>query len=298
MLSKSILIISSSFDKTVDYLITKFENDLKFFRINLDKINDYKISITNDNVFIENESKLINVYQDINSIYFRKIFLPELLEYDIEYRNYMHKEIYNFIIGLADSFEGKVLSRPSLLRKVENKVYQLHLAKKLNFLIPQSIISNDKDFVNKNIKLNDWIVKPLSIGKITKNKKIMTNIVNIKISDIEFSPSYFQKKIIKDYELRITFINNIFYCVKIISNKIDWRDDNNVSYELIEIPKIVKDECIKFLEYSGLNFGAFDYIVKDSKYYFLECNPNGQWLWLENKLELDISNKIMEYLNV
>lgn len=296
-MSKYILIVSSSFDKTVDFFLDKYKNNYFFIRINLDKINEYKISITDNGIFFEYQSNIINLFENIKSIYFRKIFLPELLEYDTEYRNYMHKEIYNFIIGLVDSFEGKVLSRPSLLRKVENKVYQLHLSKKLNFLIPQSIISNDKDFINNNIELNNWIVKPLSIGKITKNKKIMTNIVNIKVSGIEFSPSYFQKRISKDYELRITFINNIFYCIKIISNKIDWRDDNNVYYELIEIPQIVKDECIKFLEYSGLNFGAFDYIVKDNKYYFLECNPNGQWLWLENKLKLDISDKIMEYLN-
>ncbi|WP_419678441.1 hypothetical protein ACN2EN_05300 [Aliarcobacter lanthieri] len=296
-MSKYILIVSSSFDKTVDFFLDKYKNNYFFIRINLDKINEYKISITDNGIFFEYQSNLINLFENIKSIYFRKIFLPELLEYDTEYRNYMHKEIYNFIIGLVDSFEGKVLSRPSLLRKVENKVYQLHLSKKLNFLIPQSIISNDKDFINNNIELNNWIVKPLSIGKITKDKKIMTNIVNIKVSGIEFSPSYFQKRISKDYELRITFINNIFYCIKIISNKIDWRDDNNVYYELIEIPQIVKAECIKFLEYSGLNFGAFDYIVKDNKYYFLECNPNGQWLWLENKLKLDISDKIMEYLN-
>lgn len=296
-MSKYILIVSSSFDKTVDFFLDKYKNNYFFIRINLDKINEYKISITDNGIFFEYQSNLINLFENIKSIYFRKIFLPELLEYDTEYRNYMHKEIYNFIIGLVDSFEGKVLSRPSLLRKVENKVYQLHLSKKLNFLIPKSIISNDKDFINNNIELNNWIVKPLSIGKITKDKKVMTNIVNIKVSGIEFSPSYFQKKISKDYELRITFINNIFYCIKIISNKIDWRDDNSVYYELIEIPQIVKDECIKFLEYSGLNFGAFDYIVKDDKYYFLECNPNGQWLWLENRLKLDISDKIMEYLD-
>jgi D-alanine-D-alanine ligase-like ATP-grasp enzyme len=44
-------------------------------------------------------------------------------------------------------------------------------------------------------------------------------------------------------------------------------------------------------------FGAFDFIVTpDDEWVFLEVNPNGQWLWLEESLQLDISQKIVEYL--
>ncbi|MCT7602385.1 hypothetical protein [Aliarcobacter butzleri] len=263
----------------------------------MDNINEYKLSITDGGIFFEYNSKLINLFESIKSIYFRKIFLPDLLDYDEDYRNFMHKEIYNFIVGLADSFDGKVLSKPSLLRQVENKVYQLHLAKKLDFLIPKSIITNDENYINNKLELNNWIVKPLSMGKITENKKILTNILTSKVHNIEFSPSYFQSKIEKDYELRVTYINGFFYCVRIDSSKVDWRDDKSVKYTLIDTPNIVKKECSKFLEETGLVFGAFDYMVKENQYYFLECNPNGQWLWLETELNLDISNKILEYLN-
>lgn len=47
----------------------------------------------------------------------------------------------------------------------------------------------------------------------------------------------------------------------------------------------------------NLSFGAFDYIVTlDDEWIFLEINPNGQWLWLEQSLDLDISQKIIDYL--
>ena len=52
------------------------------------------------------------------------------------------------------------------------------------------------------------------------------------------------------------------------------------------------------LSYYNLVFGAFDYIVTpQNEWIFLELNPNGQWLWLEEALKLDISNKIIEYLS-
>jgi glutathione synthase/RimK-type ligase-like ATP-grasp enzyme len=42
-----------------------------------------------------------------------------------------------------------------------------------------------------------------------------------------------------------------------------------------------------------LNFGCFDFIVTpEGEYVFLECNPNGQWLWIEMETGYDIS-KIM-----
>ena len=47
-----------------------------------------------------------------------------------------------------------------------------------------------------------------------------------------------------------------------------------------------------------LEFGAFDFIVtNDNQWYFLEVNPNGQWLWLEKILALDISEKIIDLLD-
>jgi len=44
----------------------------------------------------------------------------------------MQKEIYSFITGFVDSFDGKVLTTPSILRKVENKIFQLSIATKFN----------------------------------------------------------------------------------------------------------------------------------------------------------------------
>mgnify|MGYP000623536185 CR=1 FL=1 len=47
----------------------------------------------------------------------------------------------------------------------------------------------------------------------------------------------------------------------------------------------------------GLEFGALDFVVDgDGNYLFLEVNPNGQWLWLEDFLGFPISERIAEWL--
>ena len=300
-MKNKILVITSSFDKTVDYIIMKFGQE-NFIRLNVDELHSSFISIKNKNgLHVKLNNSLFDVedlFKEVHSIYYRKLFLPKLDEYDEEYHVYMQKEIYSFITELVDSFDGKVLTTPSILRKVENKIFQLSIATKLNFLLPNSLISNDAKEAN-NFNTNKIIGKPISTGKLTLSTSTGANIINNKIEDITLSPIYFQSYISKDYELRVTVIDNKFYCVKIIAyNKIDWRRNSERNrYELIETPKIVKEQCKKFMKACNLKFGAFDYIVHNNEYYFLECNPNGQWLWLELELNLDISTKLIGFLS-
>jgi len=300
-MKNKILVITSSFDKTVDYIVMKFGQE-NFIRFNVDELHSSFISITNKNgLQVELKNTLFEIkdlFNEVHAIYYRKLFLPKLDKYDEKYHIYMQKEIYSFITGFVDSFDGKVLTTPSILRKVENKIFQLSIATKLNFLLPNSLISNDAKEAN-NFNTNKIIGKPISTGKLTLSTSTGANIINNKIEDITLSPIYFQSYISKDYKLRVTVIDNKFYCVKIIAyNEIDWRRNSERNrYELIETPEIVKEQCKKFMKACNLKFGAFDYIVHNNEYYFLECNPNGQWLWLELELNLDISTKLIGFLS-
>ncbi|WP_201352066.1 hypothetical protein [Hydrogenimonas urashimensis] len=304
-MKKPIFVVASSFDGTVDYMIEKYEDDFSFVRFDIDRMDKYGISIdttsgTQKVKFVSENFCSNDLFNDISSIYFRKIFFPELNEYDKRYRSYMLKEIYGFVSGLVDSFVGKVLTKPYILRRTENKIYQLFLAKELGFDVPNSSITNDPEYATSTIERGDWIVKPVTTGKLNENAIVQTNkIVTDTIENIELSPIYLQEYVEKEYELRVTVIDDKFYTVKIIaSDKTDWRkNEHNNIYELIPTPYDVEKECKKFLKKIGMRFGCFDYIFSKGKYRFLECNPNGQWLWLEKKLSLDISKHILEYLN-
>ncbi len=47
----------------------------------------------------------------------------------------------------------------------------------------------------------------------------------------------------------------------------------------------------------GRCFGAFDFIhSKKGKYFFLELNPNGQWLWLQEQSGHDLTKEIADNL--
>jgi glutathione synthase/RimK-type ligase-like ATP-grasp enzyme len=47
----------------------------------------------------------------------------------------------------------------------------------------------------------------------------------------------------------------------------------------------------------GLNYGAFDFVVTpDGDWVMLECNPAGQWLWLERETGIPIAAALAEFL--
>jgi D-alanine-D-alanine ligase-like ATP-grasp enzyme len=48
----------------------------------------------------------------------------------------------------------------------------------------------------------------------------------------------------------------------------------------------------------SLAYGAIDLVLTpDGRYIFLEINPNGQWLWIDEMLSLGISHSIAERLS-
>lgn len=55
--------------------------------------------------------------------------------------------------------------------------------------------------------------------------------------------------------------------------------------------------CIDLVNELGLAFGAIDLIKsKSGDYVFLENNPNGQWVWIENQTGQSISDAVIEIL--
>lgn len=118
--------------------------------------------------------------------------------------------------------------------------------------------------------------------------------------------SFVQEYVPKAYELRVTVVGDKVFATKIHSQnlpedkgKVDWRQgyDSGLSLEVCDLPKEVADRCLTLVRALGLNFGCIDLIVKpDGGYVFLECNPNGQWLWIELATGQPIAGSIADFL--
>lgn len=129
---KTILVITSSIDKTVDYLVYNFKERVNFFRIDTDKLTNYKFEVRTTSLRITSS---VGVIEDnsIDAVYYRKPMMPDMSLYNYKFHSLMQRDILTLIEGIAEIVGKRSLTRPSILKRAENKVTQLHIASKLDF---------------------------------------------------------------------------------------------------------------------------------------------------------------------
>ncbi len=184
------------------------------------------------------------------------------------------------------------------------------MASEIGFSIPETLVTNDKDrlIAFSDCCGNDIIIKPLKSGRIkdeTGHRLIYTNKLQaIHLADIaeyDLTPCIFQKRIEKEYELRITVVGDKVFAAKVDSQTdpetlTDWRK-KKLKFSACEIPKELASQCRALVSKLNLSFGAIDMVKSvDGGYYFLEINPNGQWAWIEIDTDMDISGSIIKFL--
>jgi glutathione synthase/RimK-type ligase-like ATP-grasp enzyme len=202
-------------------------------------------------------------------------------------------------------------------RPASSKMLQLKIAREVGFQIPDTCFSNRKEDVIRFAQKHDCVIlKSIDSDNVCLNDEVEYVFYARKIKsdslyeqpDISFSQSvrYMQNYIDKAYELRITAVGQELFACKIDSQlldedkgKVDWRQgyDYGLRYEKYDLPVEITCKCLSFLQKTGLNFGCFDFIVTPGgEFVFLECNPNGQWLWIEQETGVKISEAIVRFL--
>lgn len=205
-------------------------------------------------------------------------------------------------------------SHPYFIRMAAWKLYQLDVAHHIGFTIPRYVVSNRASVLSSFIESHKYLVlKP--IDEKTTTFEVDGQPMNLYVKKFErddlrglctsnpISPCFVQEYIIRAYDVRITVIGREIYCVRILQppggeELSDWRKHTlELEHEVIACPKNIEEGVLRYNAMMGLNFSAFDFVVgKDGCWYFLECNPNGQWLWIEIKTGLNLAEVFAEHL--
>lgn len=313
-----ILILTDKNDVHVNVLVKELNKDnIPFFRLNLDSssLEKTKISFSGDKWKIKTPKKILNV-EDVNVVWNRKTFVQLMLdeqdkgyEFNI-WKNEWNKTLLGIYYFLKDK---KWFNYYRSNHKAENKYLQMNIAKELGFLTPPFVLSNNKNEIIKFCKVNDKVVLKLmnqDFYKVSDNKFLGFYVNVVSASDFEdFSqneenPIFLQKYIEKQFEVRYTVVGEEHFVCKIESQKskiasTDWRryDISNTPHTKILPPFEIKQKVDLLMKELNLDYGALDFIVdKNDNWWFLEINPSGQYLWIEDLTGLPITNSIKEYL--
>ena len=328
-----ILIITNKGDIHCNPVIKHLQkNGDSYFRLNTESLlTDYLFSFTykdqSANLLIKNKRNgKILTSNEVISVWERRPnspVLPKISNKKIESvvedeTNELAKWIRHFFSDCR-SIGSSVWDRPN-----ESKLRQMKMAiKTINELgskikLPHTLITNSKKDIN-HFAEKEMVLKPISADGLMLDDKYEIPFTSRKVSyenlnvitqeDLELCPSFMQEYVEKNYELRITAIGKKILCCKIDSQKLpkgngreDWREgyEHGLSEveEWVDCPDEIQAFISLYMQKMNLNFGCFDFInAKNNSLYFLECNPNGQWMWLEEDLGIPISESIANFLS-
>lgn len=253
--------------------------------------------------------------RNIRSVWYRKPqpVWGDLLPVDKRYWHYCETAILTHARELYTLFdEAFWLSDYYAIRRADFKSYQLVVASKLGFNIPDTLTTSSEAEAKMFIKHHgNVIVKSLATvfpsaesGNPTMfySKKVSADAIP-DFSKLHLAPAILQRIVEHDHDIRITVVGDQVFGAKIKASGIDsdpqirdWRPAyfyGELDMEYMEVPDKLKRQCIELVKQLGLHYGAIDFVCDiKGAYWFLECNPNGEWAFIEHYTKQPVSKAV------
>ncbi|MEI6479894.1 MAG: hypothetical protein WCO12_00005 [bacterium] len=306
-----ILIISTAANPHADALCTELAfHEAEIHRLNIDSLDQAPTVACTGNSLLVNQSHIIPtsgswsifIHQPLLAI---NKLLPHLerIDFDLLLAGWG-----NFLAALESVFPDALwVNHPRATSATSRLFSQLAIAARAGLNVPDTILTNDKTVATEFVSRQKSVVKvgfvnsPAMLGK-----RLLTHRVSAQdISDnILNSPCYFQAYIDKQYELRVHIVGDTVLACRIDSQaseqtRVDWRnyDLPNTPHHKISLPERVSIACRTIVKELNLRFGIIDLIVNpNGEYFFLECNAQGHWLWIECLTGLPITKAVTAIL--
>jgi len=194
------------------------------------------------------------------------------------------------------------------------KMYQLNQARQAGLRVPQTLLSNDPHEIREFIRNGKGatIFKLLQHGswRLSDADEILSCYTSpVTLEDLpddrtlSFCPGIYQPMLDKLFEVRVACFGNHLVAIQIDSQadaraKTDWRAGQwFIDMKPYSLPKEVTTGIRRFLKATGLAMASLDFIVTpDGQHVFLEANPQGQFLWMEERAGLPLLDVAAQFL--
>ena len=229
-------------------------------------------------------------------------------------RDYIRHECTAFVADLWRSLHCRAIpATADVTLEAAHKVSQLRVASQVGFEIPPTLVTTDPDefldfYCSHDGNIVTKVIEQLSRHHEEEGFFRLTELVSTRdpgyAAAIRLCPVIVQPYVPKAFELRVVVVGNHVFAAEIHSQvstraRLDWRayDLGTAPHRVHHLPDAMAARCRLLVERLGLCYGAIDLIVTpDGRYIFLEINPTGQYLWLEEAIGLPISAALCDLI--
>lgn len=202
------------------------------------------------------------------------------------------------------------IDHPGAVADASYKPRQLRVAKQCGLNVPRSLVTNLGSRARQfAAEVDDALVyKALSTGIVAEQDEVRIIYTSRLTADelddetIGLCCHLFQEWIPKVFDVRLTVVGDRCFAVAVHAvspeAEVDWRSRyDELRYEVCQTPGAVQRGVQAYLREFDLTFGAFDFsVTPDGQWWFLECNPAGQWGWIAEETGLPIADAIADEL--
>lgn len=285
-----LLIVTNSFDGSSDVLATLAnQRGIPYFRWNSDLFTEYRFEATAEGFRIEDPTGRSVTSEQITAAYWRKPFIngggvESFPEAERRWVEGHWRTIVREVGSWCRSAGVLRLIEPEGDRRA-GKLRQMWLAREL-FQIPEWRVTSG--------------LQPEAEGRVVKTlvpEMIETERLGF-VYTTEVPPGatldahypWFTQRVRRDgRDATVVFVLGETFAFETVWNRsesgIDWRThigtETQLEWRRVDLPEPVARACREFMTRAGLHYGRFDFIVDEAGWWFLECNPNGQYGWLD-----------------
>jgi glutathione synthase/RimK-type ligase-like ATP-grasp enzyme len=230
---------------------------------------------------------------DIGSAWWRRPQQPQISAEvrDDTHRLFAANEMAEALAGLWHALDCYWVNEPRADHVAHRKITQLRVAQEVGLRLPDTLITNDPGEALRYIDAHGYqqvIYKSFSALEQAWRETRRIRVEELELLDsVRYAPVIFQEYIEAVYDVRITIVGDEIFPAAIHSQETGYPTDfrmemDRARIEPCELPAEIEDRLRQLMARLGLRYGALDMRLRpDGAYVFLEINPAGQWLFIE-----------------
>ena len=298
-----ILIYSKDVDDFVNQVVDCLDSD--FVRLSeSDSINidEMEFSNHNDLYSITNEYVKKSNLETVKSIWFNG---GAVSSYNDQYEDKCYEVLTDAYLMQKEGYKlGKRTADFEF-----NRLDVMLEAKQQGLKIPHTLLTGNKqklkNFFDCHYDKNGIIAKRILDSYFYEDEaykynfnltfSITPEILN-EVPD-EFAISLFQERIKADFEIRVIYVDGIFYSACIYNfddTTVDYRTKlvsmENLRIIPFQLPIEMEEKLAQVFKKFKMNYGSADLMYSNNEFYFLEINPTGQVSFINNACNFYIEN--------
>ena len=213
--------------------------------------------------------------------------------------NFAYGECAEALGGLWSALEASWVNPPAADETAHHKPYQLAVAGEVGLSVPRTLVTNDPSEARafaRALGPGRTIYKTfLATESHWRETRFLLEEEMALLDNVRLAPVIFQEFVPATVDLRVTVVGDDLFATAITpapgGYHLDYRMDlPGATFSPTVLPDETEKQLRALMDRLGLVYGAIDLRrTPEGGYVFLEVNPSGEWLFVEERSEQPIT---------